>query len=441
MKTGTVSLSALSSVALVLWSGAVGGQTAGTELPPAPGPLPGEAEPACVGEALPAEPQMEPRRDDAGWFGSDWRGHILPHYRLAGYYDDNIFIQHKNPRWDYVGILSAGLRVGWGDVPNPLSILRTGRGVPLLFEPAHAEPHSFFLADYTGSRVMFMHTPSQDSFDHDAVVQGAWTDGKLTLGGAVRFVAATASEIDVGNRVRREVLSQTVTARYDITGKSVLEIDLGHANTTYHGYSPVQQWTGEAWWDWRGLPKTTFGLGLAFGTLDISNNPGQAYERPLFRARWQVGEKLALNGRIGVDFRQIDDGGGDHANLVYLVGMEYAPFDGTAVETNTYRDVSGSELLAGECSTHTGVALTIRQRLCRVVHLTLTTGYELIQYHEPAGDSPRDDRFFFAKLGAAFDITRYGNLLLFYGYQADHSSVVDSSFSDNQFGFEMNLTF
>ena len=386
--------------------------------------------------------ELPSREEESGWFAPCWRGRVFPHFRLAGYYDDNIFIQHTNREGDYVGIASAGIRAGWGEVPKPVSETRQERGVPLKYEDILPVEGAFLMADYTGSRAMFMHHPSQDSNDQDALARVFWTDSKLTLGALVRYQALTASEIEAGSRVRQNIFKGAVTAQYAVTGKSTFEIDVSDTKTHYQGITTASNWLDENWWNWQVAPKTNIGMGLTLGLLEIENYPEQKFERPLFRIRYQPTEKISFNGRIGTELRQLGGNAGTITNLVCQFGVDYKPFDGTSIAMSVYRDVSGSAILGGEIDKRTGVNLVLLQRFLQKLYLTVTLGYDQIYYTQYYNENPgTEDGFFYGKLGLAMDISRWANVMVFYGYQDYNASEASSSFYDNQVGFEVNVTY
>ena len=385
--------------------------------------------PCCCAPALQAEGLLD--------------GKVFPHFRLAGYYDDNIFITHDDAKGDWITIAAAGLTGGWGAVPNPLSAVREERGVRLVFEDPEAVPGSYLMADYTGSAVLFADTRSEDSFDHETLFRSVWSDPKLTVGAFARFQAATGSEIDVGGRIRHEIFAAGLSGRYELTGKSWLETGFNPTWSHYNGYATAIDWGNESWLHWRALPKTTLGAGLLLDLLDFSGGPTQTRERPLVRLRYEPDACWAFTGRVGWEARQLGSGDGTIVNPVAFGGVEYQPRDGTRLEANVFHDVGASMLLPGETDRRTGVDATLRQRLWQRFSTTISGGYQRLNYHpdRAAEQVARHDDYLFGRFGIAFDVGRWTSATLFYHHQRDRSSEAASSFVDHQVGCELNLVF
>ncbi len=433
------------------------------EPPLAPVPEPMVVEEAVVAEPAsnadsnlesfleyPAEPIFEesdlPGMDNViagGGVRTGWRKNVFPHFRIGGYYDDNIFIQRSGKQSDFIGFAGFGLRLGLGEVQAPLYTLREARNVPRIYEAPPQPFGNFFLVDYSGTYLFFVDHSEQNAYDQDALLSIGWMGSKLSLGLEGKFQSLSSPDIDAGRRVRRYILSGAVRANYELSGKTSLESNVSYTSTQYQGLIDSGEFQTEEWLNIQITPKLKIAPGVGFGILTVQGSDNQPYARVLVRAVYDFSEKLSFNGRLGGEYRDVQRGSSFRNNPVFGLGISYVPFDGTTLSLTSYRLAEASALLAGADYTRTGVDLKIRQRFLQRFYLTLTGGYENLDYHAVTNDSTtnRNDHYFFGRAAIAFDFTRWGNAEIFYNFQRDSSNHPGNSFTDNQVGFELNFAF
>ncbi len=375
--------------------------------------------------------------------GPEWKKHFYPYFRLGGFYDDNIFIQHDHKQADFVGIAGFGLRAGLGEVKAPLYTLRDARNVPLLYEAPPQPIGNFLFIDYSGSFVRFVHTPSENSYDQDALLSAGWTDTKLTLGFTAHFQSLSSSDIDIGNRVRRDIYSLGLNTKYELSGKTSVEANFSFTGTHYDNLISNREWLNEDWFNYQLTSKIRLSTGIGLGLLQIDHSPSQNYERLLVRAVYQATEKFSFNGRVGFEYRNLHGDSPLSRNPVFGFGVNYAPFDGTVLGLDGYRSTEASGIIAGEDYTRTGVDIIIRQRFLQRFYFIVTTGYENLDYAQAAANvtASREDHYLFERLSVAFDVTQWCNTNVFYVHQRNSSSDALQSFTDNQVGMEVNFSF
>ncbi len=396
----------------------------------APEPQPPELEP---------EPELEPIGNGAR---SGWRKTIFPRFRLGGFYDDNIFIQPEGKQPDFIGFFGFGLRAGVGEVQAPLYTLREARNVPRLYEAPSQPFGNFLFADYSGTYFAFADHSAQNAYDQDALLSAGWAGAKLSLGFQGRFQSLSDPDIDAGGRIRRHIIHTALSANYEVSGKTSVESTLSWTRTEYRGLNDANELQGEAWLNLQWTPKIKIAPGLGGGVLKAQGGPDQPYARALVRAVYDFSEKLALNGKIGVEYRDVALGFPFRNSPVVGVGVNWAPFEGTTLSLDGYRLAEASAVLPGTNYTRTGVDLKIRQRFLQRFLITLTGGYENLDYRaiaEEFSTSRRRDHYVFGRAAIAFDVTRWGTAELFYNFQRDSSTRPGNSFTDNQVGIELDF--
>lgn len=372
-----------------------------------------------------------------------WRKNLFPYFRVGGYYDDNIFIQESPRESDFIGFAGFGLRFGLGEVVAPLYNLREKRHVPVLYDAPLSSSGNFIWADYSGIYRLFTDHPELSSYDQDAMSRLAWSDGKLTLGFEGRFQSLSTPDIDAGGRVRRYIFHAGVDGYYQWSDLTSFEANFSYTNTQYTGLIDSSEFINENWLNYQITPKLKIGPGIGVGVLMMQGGPNQPYGRVLMRAVYEYSAKLSFSGRLGLEYRDVQEGSAFRNNPVFGVGVTYAPRDGTSISLQGYRFAEASALLAGADYTITGVEMEILQRFLQRFFITLTGGYQNLNYHLVSGDSSprRNDNYFFGRAAIAFDITKWCNAEIFYSYQRDSSTRPGNSFRDNQVGIGFDFAF
>jgi len=328
-------------------------------------------------------------------------------------------------------------------VQAPLYTLREARNVPHVYEAPPQPFGNFVLADYSGTYLFFLDNSEQNTYDQDALISAGWVGGKLSLGFQGKFQSLSSPDVDVGGRVRRYILSAGINANYELSGKTSIEANFSYTSTQYQGFIDSGEFQNEEWLNIQITPKLKIAPGLGFGMLTVQGSDNQPYARVLVRAVYEYSEKLSFNGRLGGEYRDVQHGSEFRNNPVFSLGVSYLPFDGTALSLSSYRLAEASALLAGADYTRTGVDIKVRQRFLQRLYLTLTGGYENLDYHAVSNDSPtnRNDNTIFGRAAVAVDFTRWGTAEVFYNYQRNSSNHPGNSFTDNQVGIELNFAF
>lgn len=357
--------------------------------------------------------------------------------RLAvkGTYDDNIFIRRDKKIADYILKLSPGLAFGfWDSVEARERDLGRLRALTAAVERSRG---NFLIFDYSAILMGFAKTTSQNTLDHDARFDTQWKDGKLTLGASVQFESKAESNRDVGGRLRRKTLSAAITSSYQLDPKTTLALAIYSTTNQPEGFARTTEWRGEGTLDYAFTPRARFGFGFAAGTLRIAGGSDQVFERGFVRAGYSLSDKLDVDFRGGVEFRQSDGMSGDRTNPIFNLRATWTPSAGTRVGVSAYRRVETSVEQPEQFIAASGVAVTFLQAMRGGMYLSLEGGYEMADYIGEA----RMDKYFFVRPGVFWHFADWGTAGVTYEHRYNHSNQRESSFGNNQVSIEFGVKF
>lgn len=429
---------------VVAWA-VVPGSVEGQEMPlPERQPLVGEN----VGDSLLISEAVGQERNDVtsgigepvslmegGVAGRKGRWRVEPRLVVRGTYDDNIFIAPDNKVADYVATLSPGLAFGFWD-----SVEARERDLDRLHVATAAIERSrgnFLIVDYTAVLLGFSRTTSQNVVNHDARFDTQWTTGKLTLGANVQFESVAETNNDAGGRLQRETISAGLTSSYRFNEKLTLEIGLRHATNRPDGFARTAEWRVDGSLDYAVTPRARFGFGFAGGLVQVDPGEDQVFQRVLARAGYSLSEKLDVDFRGGVEFRQSDGRAGNRTNPIFDLRASWTPSAGTRVRVSTYQRVTTAIRQPDEFIAATGVSVALLRALHGSLYLSVEGGYEVADY---LGAS-RQDQYFFVRPGLLYNFATWGTAGITYEHRKNHSNQTRTSFVNNQVSLEIGVKY
>lgn len=397
------------------------------------------AEPLPVGDLSATEAVGDPvsliEPGAAGRYGR-WR--FAPHVDVTGTFDDNIFIRSKDKVADYILTLAPGVAFGfWDEEDERERYLSRQFGASTV----RRGPRNFLMVDYTAILLGFARTDSQNAFDHDGSFAWQWNSGRLTVGGSVHAESKSETNADVGGRIRRQTLTSEVRASYDLTQKTALEVALFITRNEPEDFVRTVEWRGEAFARYAATPLVKLGLGVVAGRVDVDGGDDRTFERILAGVDYEVGEKLEVGVRGGVEFRQSDGISGDETSPIFGVRATWLPAAETRVGLDAYRRVDTSAFRPDQDILVTGFALTLQRELRAGFHLLLDGGYQVSEYTAGAGGADRTDSYYFVRPGVLYNFAHWGNARLTYTYRSNDSNRDASSFENNQISVQVSLIF
>ena len=386
-----------------------------------------------LGETLSREEQVRSKK---------WR--VIPFARIGVSGDDNVFIQPTNKKKDIYFTLAPGAAIGWGSYEKEVKQLGQFEHYFELpdFEFG-TEQQNFAFAKYTPTLSLFTKLTDEDALDHDALVAGRWQFTKLTFGLRLRFQTLSGPDVDVGTRVKRDILIASLTSSYNLSEKTSLELNVSNSTYDYRNQQDFTESVLEAWLDYQWLPKTRVSIGTRLGDLSQAAGGNQTYEQLLVRLSYHATDKLNVLINGGEELRQAESGGSSGLNSVFDFGAIYSPFDGTSIYATASRRTTAAVSAADQTITTTGVSAQVKQRFFHRFYLGIEAGYANSEYRSSStgNTTGRTDDNFYGRSSFSFDITKYLSAESAYQYRRNDSSEKNFTFVENIVTVQINLQF
>jgi hypothetical protein len=368
----------------------------------------------------------------------NWRPTFYGNLQLA--FDDNIFIQEHNEKADFITNISPGIVLGWGDYQAELP--RLGQFQHQYEVPANDLTASRFLyVDYHPTFEIFASNTQEDTVDEDVVAAGSYQFSRLTLQGNAQYQTLSATDLDVGDRVRRTSALGTVTGTYDYNDKTSVDSTFSATNLRYSGgYESSIEVVDQTFLSTQYGPKTQLAAGVGLGYLIPNQSANQFYEQLLGRVRWSGTDKLNGTGIVGVEVRESNDS--NKVNGIFNLTLNYLPFDGTIVIFDAERLTEPSEAELGQDIVLTNVNIQARQRFLGRLYATGLIGYRNANYEHISNTKiSRDDNYVELSLGVGTDVTKYAGIQLAWRFADDSSTLAGRTFNDEQVVFQFDVLY
>jgi predicted porin len=370
--------------------------------------------------------------------GRSSRWKVSPRFELKATYDDNIFITPDDQVEDFIVTAAPGIAVGyWDDEEEMVRYLDRKWSAGVIGKGSG----NFLLVDYTAILLGFAKTSSQNAFDQDGQFSWRWNFGRLTVGGNVHAESKSETNADVGGRIHRKTLAAEVSASWQLTGKSALEIALFNTHNDPEDFVRTVEWRGEAYISYAITPLVKAGLGVSSGRVNVESGDDRTFEQVFAGAAYSLGEKLEVGVRGGVEFRQSDGLADDLISPIFELRADWLPVSETRIGVNAFRHLGTSSLRPDQDILLTGVTLTVERELRSGLHFSVGAGYQVSDYTAGLGDDDRTDRYFFVRPGVLYNFARWGNARVSYAYLRNNSDVAGSSFQNNQISLEVSLIY
>lgn len=360
--------------------------------------------------------------------------------QLSEIYDSNISLAPNNPVDDFYTRIGAVLTLGFGD-----TVVREENFLELFYEP-----ELLIFADHSNF----------NSVQHFFYLAVQYRFSRLTLGLAQKIQLADTGDsqlpgfsgtivngvnIDTGGRQRIEIYTTHLSATYELTGKTYLSSAGDYELYDYsQGLTNSHKISGDMFLNYRYSPKLVAGLGGTAGR-DLLSEPDsdQTFEQANLRATYNPTGKISATVLAGVEFRQFDNGSRDFVSPIFDLSASYTPFDGTNITVDASRGAQNSASTPGQDYVSTQIQLTARQRLLQRVVVSLTTGYQNLDYFaaSPHAMASRGDDYYFVEPSIDIRITNYWYAGAFFVYRDNNSNFSNFSFDDKQVGIRSALKF
>lgn len=358
---------------------------------------------------------------------------VHPHFGVDLRYDNNIFLRSSGEEDDFISTLSPGLSLTLGDYRD--------------------RAENFLILDYTPSGILHLNHDELNSLDHRVQIAAQYRFPKLTLGftqlieaiSENRILPDDRTNLEAGNRVERQRYITVLTGRTDLATKMSLDLSATQAISEFDDATLFdnREWSTLNWINYNYSPKTSFGLGVGLGYIDINNNPNQVYEQLLGRMQFQPVEKIKLELSAGMDARQSEGDSRDRFTPIFRFTGIYNISDARAVYFEAYRRVASSISVQNQQYTATGFSMGVRQRIYQKFFASLGVGYEQVDYEGVVSNvtATRSDNYIFVRPGVEYEINDHWKAGVYYLYRNNDSNQGPASFEDHQIGFELTMRF
>jgi hypothetical protein len=373
--------------------------------------------------------------------GADWKFMTLLSSSVT--YDDNIFIQPSHGKEDTYVHLAPTLAYGLGSfrselaafAPIPHFLVRTGE--------EELPWRDFAYASYTPDVVLFSKYHHEDAVNHDLKLAAQKERDLWNVNGDFHFQTQSDPVIDVGRRIDQTYYTANLGAAYMISGKLTGGAKLYGNRSDYSGGLSSTDGRATGYMDYQIAPKTSLGLGIAGGRLDVGKGANQNYEQTLLQIQYAPTAKLYFNGQAGEEFREFDSTVSNQSQFVFDLNGSFNPTDSTAFTLTSQRETQSSAEYAGEDIVQSVYQGGVRQRFLQRLYLLANGGlvHDNYERNEPSAAIARRDDYYFYKISSSCDVTRRGTLQLSYEHRKNDSSVAAFGFAENLVSFAASFLF
>ena len=337
-------------------------------------------------------------------------------------FDDNFTVTNGNRKADTLLTISSGLTLTLGSTESRVMVR----------------------ANYNASGVFFLNHSSENSFDQSLTFDLAYRMQRLTLGLHIRPSLISGSSLDAGDRVGRKIFYAGLTANYNLSDKTSINVNTDYTYASYNGLLSSREARVQAFVNYLVTPKVTLGLGGGYGVLDVDGGQTQTSEQALVQVSYAATAKLSLNANAGWEFRNGGDGVPTSSTPVFSVGAAWTPREKTTISVDARRRTYGSAALVGQNYEATGFSATITQQLRPRISANLTVGYEFTEYQQAlvGVDASRKDNYFYTRVGLGFPVNRWCSGNVFYEFSNNSSTGNGArAFDRNRVGMFLSCKF
>jgi hypothetical protein len=413
---------------------------------PAPSALDQPEKPTEIEPLPPSSPTNEPVLSTLSpVLGQETAQDEVPKWRLhlgldtSVTYDDNIFIQATQRQADVEFGVTPLIAAGWGTFrADPTTLTGSASRFPQIADRDNAGNALYFR--YGPTAVFFADHTDQDAFNEDVLAAGRWVLGRTTLEAEGRFQTSSAPNIDVGNRINSETSSGFLNMNYQMAQKTTLDSRFSMEHDSYQGGLNSTDTSLSTLLNYQALPKTTMGFGFGVGYTTVESGQNQYYEQALVHVHYTPTYKISLDLVGGEEVRQIENGP-NRATPVFDFEASYAALDSTKISLKISRSTDTSALLENQDFENTTIEVSIRQRFLQKFYVELSGGFQSNDYVDAGAAANRTDKFSYAGLESAVEVTKWLSMKAGYHFQNNDSTVSEFGFHRNLVDFQFNLQF
>lgn len=345
-------------------------------------------------------------------------------------YDNNIFFRSKDPVADYIFIGSPKLSLQRGDF--------------------RAKEESYGILNYNPQAIYFAQGHGKNTLDQNLKIETQYAIARLAVGLDASYQHLSGATADLGNRIDRDLLGAKLRLTYGWGPKLDAETNFLYTSTSYNAgqLADYSEFVNETFLRYAVTARTRVALGAGVGRLTVDGFGHQDFERALVQVISDVGAKVTLRAKGGLEFRQTQLA--SHTTPIFSLAMDYKMREGTTFSLEAFREVTASGGSPGDNLTRTGVAAKVRQKVGEKFAAGLDVGYEKLSYTAAESKrasattvrtSNRTDDYYFLRPSVQYELKEGRRLEVYYLHRANESNLKDTSFEADQLGISAGIDF
>ena len=307
---------------------------------------------------------------------------------------------------------------------------------------------------YTAGATFYSDPKFKNTVDHNISLAGHTTyeDWGFNLSQSVAI--SSDPIVETAQQTDQQTYSTSFGTSYQITSDLSAELTAGQELHSSQGTSKVitnsigssSDWSLSGALNYQLGPGVSTGLGVGFGYSKVGIGSDMTYENVNGQFNWQFARKFSLSVNGGLQIRQfLGSGQSSLISPSFGVGLNYHPFDFTAISLSASRGISPS-FFQNQVTESTSVNLGVSQRLFRHYYLSLNGGYGLTSYQDAIPGNTtvfhgREDTrsFFGANLSTSF--LKRGTASLSYSKSQNSSNSSGYGYTSDQIGFSVAYSY
>jgi hypothetical protein len=304
---------------------------------------------------------------------------------------------------------------------------------------------------YTPTIQFYSSSAFRNTFNNAVTLAGGTTYEDWTFGLSQAYVSSSDPIIETGSQTDQQTLSTSLSANYQISSKTSLQLSAGQNLRLASQTASTQQlnnyntWSTMDWLNYQFWSRFGAAIGAGFNYDSVQTGPDMTSEQIQGRITWVVVKKLSLvlSGG-GQDTQFLGSGAPNLISPIYSLSLQYSPFEVTTISLSGYSGVSPS-YFSDQVTESTSISAGLSQRLLGRLYLNLSGGYGTSTYHSSTSGSASanpgnyDTTSFSASLSTSF--LKRGSASIFYSVNFNSSGATVYNYTTTTVGLTLSYRY
>lgn len=279
-----------------------------------------------------------------------------------------------------------------------------------------------WVIDYSPTWTNYSNDALEDSIDHTLLVNWQTTYENWIFRADHRTRTSNTVLFETAEQTERESFQTTFSAAVALSSQLGAETRLGHNVRLAETFADFREYTVGQLFRLQPAERFAVSAGAIYGHADVSDAPDQEYLTPRVEVDWLIGDKLAVQGGVGVEYRSFDDGK-ETNNPVFDASLRYTPLE-TTWFTLGYNQAITPSLFQNAIVRREVFEASLTQRLLGRLFLTVSAGRRNDEYETrvPGTLDGRRDRHEYYSARLSTVILERGMLAIFYQPEGESES-------------------